>query len=84
MPRLSVCRKDPRFLTPLFAGHDAVPPAFYTRAHVMREGDTFGMNFEEYFASQEKVECLRAVLAYSDDGNMRCVSGTRTLRGLGI
>jgi hypothetical protein len=76
MPRLSVGRKDPRFLTPLFAGHDAVPPAFLTRAHVMREGDTFGMNLEEYFTPQEEVERLRAVLAYYDDGNMwRCVSG---------
>ena len=67
MPRLSVGRKDPRFLTPLFAGHDAVPPAFLTRALVMRERDTFGMNFEEYFTLQEEVERLRAVLAYYDD-----------------
>ena len=45
---LSVGRKDPRFLfrflTPLFAGHDAVLPAFLTRAQVIREGDAFGMN----------------------------------------
>ena len=48
MPRLSVGRKDPRFLfrflTPLFAGHDALLPAFLTRAQVIREGDAFGMN----------------------------------------
>ena len=47
-PRLPVGRKDPRFLfrfqTPLFAGHDAVLPAFLTRAQVIREGDAFGMN----------------------------------------
>ncbi len=33
----------------------------------MRERDTFGMNFEEYFTPQEEVERLRAVLAYYDD-----------------
>ena len=69
--KLSVSRRQPRFLTPIFAGHDVVS-AQLTRAGTAREGREFGMNLEEYLTPVEEVEHMKAALAYYDDQNLWC------------
>ena len=64
---LSVHRKEPRFPTADFGGHDAELPASETRAHRAREGRPFGLNFEEYLTPGEEIKRLRDVLAFYDD-----------------